>query len=392
MSLNIIIAHNDYGRFSGEEVAVQAMGSVLKSNGHTVTWVRPSSGEIGDSFGKKIEAFFSGIYNPGSRRRIAKLLRDQEIDLVQVQNLYPFLSPSILLACKEEDVPVVMRCPNYRLFCPNGLHLHEGRICERCLGGKEWFCILLNCEQSRIKSVGYAARNAFARKTGMILDNVDVFVVLSRFQKERFVAHGIPVEKIEILHNMAPVVEMSESSVQPGDIISFVGRICAEKGIMDLVDAARMLPQYSFAAAGSTEAMPGIESRAPENLTFFGFLAGKKLDEFFEKSRMLVFPSTWFEGFPNVIAKAMAHGKPVIASRIGAIPEIVDDCETGLLFEPGNARDMAQKIEYLWQRAELCMEMGRKGIRKAKEEYSEQRYYDRLMVIYAKALGAARTV
>ncbi len=383
--MHILIAHNDYGKFSGEEHAVETMAKVLKSNGHEVSFFRRSSVQVDDSLAKKACAFFSGIYSFESRKRIAQILDDNKIDLVQAQNLYPFLSPSVLIACKERGIPVVMRCPNYRLFCPSGLHLSHGQVCERCLGGKELSCVLRNCEQNLAKSIGYALRNASARISGMIVNNVTVFVVLSEFQKKRFIAGGIHPDRIEILPNIAPVVKKSNRNRGNGDFISFVGRISKEKGIEQFIEAARSLPQYQFSVAGSMNSMPDVKNQAPSNVTFFGFLSGDKLNNFFAKSRILVLPSICFEGFPNVIAKAMAYGKPVFASRIGALPEIVDDGVTGLLFEAGNTKDLAEKIQYLWSRPELCHEMGQAGMEKAKREYSEEKYYERLVSIYDKA-------
>ena len=221
--MHILLAHNDYGSFSGEEEVMRTISTLLESHGHKITPFRRSSKDIGDSLLKKMHALFSGIYSFNSRNRIAQILNQGGIDIVEVQNLFPFISPSILPVCKRMHVPVVMLCPNYRLFCPNGLHLSHGKICERCLGGKEWHCILQNCERDIFKSFGYAARNAFARVTRMITDNVTIFVVLSEFQKARFIDSGIPPERIAVLPNIAPDVEMSENA-SIGDTVSFVGR------------------------------------------------------------------------------------------------------------------------------------------------------------------------
>jgi glycosyltransferase involved in cell wall biosynthesis len=388
LCMNVLFVHNDYGRFSGEEHALQNMANALASGGHHVSWLRDSSSVIGDSTSQRVKAFFSGIYSVGSRRRIEKLLDGGAFDLVQVQNLYPFLSPSVLKPCRSRGLPVVMRCPNYRLFCPNGLHLSHGQVCERCLGGREWQCVMQNCLDDRLKSLGYAARNAFARMTGMILDNVSIFVVLSQFQEQRFMDSGIPADRIEILPNIAPKMEQVDSSNHEGDAISFVGRVSPEKGILEFLDAARKLPQRKFIVAGSTDSMPDVTKLAPDNVEFKGFLRGKELDEIFYQSRLLVFPSLWFEGFPNVVAQAMACGKPVIATGIGALAEIVDDGKTGLLYDPANKEDLAQKIEFLWNNPELCREMGKAGQEKARAEYSEEKFYERLMTIYEKALQA----
>jgi glycosyltransferase involved in cell wall biosynthesis len=383
--LKILIAHNDYARPSGEEHAVQNIAESLTVRGHQLSFLRESSAIIGDSFSQKVKALFSGIYSLDARKRMERLLDESDFDLVQVQNLFPFLSPSVLGPCRTRGLPVVMRCPNYRLLCPNGLHLSHGQVCERCLGGREWQCVSQNCLESCSKSIGYALRNAFARKTRMILDNVTIFVVLSEFQKRRFTDSGIPSEQIEILPNIAPRIDRDESNIGEGDAISFVGRVSREKGILEFLEAARKLSGNKFVVAGSLEDMPGITKLAPGNVEFKGFLRGKELDDVFYKSRLLVFPSLWFEGFPNVVAQAMACAKPVVAMRIGALEEIVDDGKTGLLCDLGDKEELVQKIDFLWNRPDLCQKMGAAGREKALSEYSEEKFYTRLMMIYEKA-------
>jgi glycosyltransferase involved in cell wall biosynthesis len=361
------------------------MAEVLLSKGHRVSLFVKSSVDYNEPFLNKARAFFSGLYSFQSKKQLRELLDSVAVDLVQVQNLYPFLSPSIFIPCKEKKIPVVMRCPNYRIFCPNGLHFTNGQVCERCLRGREWQCILQNCENNYLKSIGYALRNAGARLSGRIVNNVDLFVVLSEFQKRRFVDGGINPERIEILPNFISDSDISAHDSAAGESIAFVGRVSPEKGIAQFLEAARNLKDYRFAVAGRSNKMPGIENSASSNVKFFGFFNGNRLDDFFKRIRVLVFPCAWFEGFPNVIAKAMACGKPVVASRIGALPEIVDDGVTGLLFEPGNAADLAEKIQYLWERPQLCKEMGHAGLEKARRDYSQQRSYERLMAIYEKA-------
>ena len=84
------------------------------------------------------------------------------------------------------------------------------------------------------------------------------------------------------------------------------------------------------------------------------------------------------------------HGKAVICSRIGALPEIVEDRVTGLLFEAGNADDLTKKIRYLWEQPGLCDQMGMRGQEKVLEEYSSGKYYERTMAMYEKAIRLGR--
>lgn len=384
--MRILMVHNDYARPSGEEHACESIARLLEERGHGVTWLRKSSADIPASLRGRAQAFFSGIYSFRARREMDRLLSGGDFDIVQVQNLYPLLSPSMLPPARTRGVPIVMRCPNYRLFCPIGLFLSNGHLCEKCFTGWEWWCVLKNCAGSLPKSIGYALRNAFARATGMIRDNVTLFIVLSDFQRRRFAAAGIEPGRIEVLPNMAPAQEPAADAGE-GSLVSFVGRISPEKGIGDFLAAARALPEQRFALAGDASPMPEVERDAPPNVTFSGFLSGGKLAEFYGATRILVCCSTCFEGFPNVVVEAMCAGRPVVATRIGALPEIVDDGVTGLLYEPGNVPELVDKLGRLLADPELCREMSAAGRQKALYEYSRDKYYERLMGIYQKAIA-----
>lgn len=383
--MQILFAHNEYGAPSGEEQAVDSISGLLAAKGHRVFRLLRSSRGI-EGLRQKAQAFFSGVYSRDARQEMATALDQHHPDLVQVQNLYPFLSPSIFKPCRQRGVPIVMRCPNYRLFCPSGLHLSHGQVCERCLGGKEYWCVLRNCENDSLKSLGYALRNAVARITRSILDNVSIFIVLSQFQKQRFIHAGIPAQRLEILPNVVPQVD-GAGAAQIGDLVTFVGRASPEKGIGDFVAAARRLPDLTFAVAGATARVPELVAGSPANVRWLGFLKENDLNELYLRSRLLVFPSRCFEGFPNVIPHAMALQRPVLAARIGVVPEIVDDAKTGLLFEAGNVEDLVAKIRTLYADPFRCRQMGTAGRAKALSAYSPEGVYTRLMEIYQQALS-----
>jgi glycosyltransferase involved in cell wall biosynthesis len=388
--LKLLIAHNDYGRPSGEEHALETLARLATRRGYEVVWLRRSSTEIDSSLGGKAKAFFAGVTNPWMAKRMAAELDAKRPDVVLVQNLYPLLSPSILAPCRERGIPVVMRCPNYRLFCPSGLHLSHGAVCERCLGGHEYWCVLRNCERDRIKSLGYALRAWSARVSRRVLNGVDLFVVLSEFQKRRFIAGGIAANRLEILPNVVPQMNGLDLSVD-AQLITFVGRASPEKGIEDFVEAARRLPDLPFVVAGATERMPWLIEQSPPNLRWLGFLNAPDLNHIILQSRIVVLSTRCFEGFPNVITHAMVARKPVIASRIGAVPEIVTDGATGLLFETGNINDLVSKIRTLYPDASRCSAMGEAGRAKALAQYSEDVVSDKLIEILNKAIAMKGT-
>ncbi len=389
--MKICVVHNAYGKFSGEEAVVESMVSLLETNGHQVVPFFRSSEEIVRMPLGRLRAFLSGIYSPGSRKAMARFLREQAPDIVHIHNLFPLISPAILPICRQYKIPVVMTVHNYRLVCPSGLHLYNGEICKKCREGREYWCFLKNCEGDYFKSVGYAIRNLVARWAGFYKRNVNLFLSLTAFQKECLVAEGFPWERIHVLPNMLQKSNARPSQTESARFVGYVGRISREKGIETLLSAAAGLPHVPFETAGDYSRVVGLKERAPHNITFHGHLNRTALSEFYNACRIIVLCSVCYEGFPIVLAEAMQFGKPVICSRIGGLPEIVDDGVTGLLFEPGNESDLREKIDWLWKRPAVCRRMGEAGRKKAFREYSEERYYERLISFYHRTIGMGQS-
>ena len=389
--MRICIVHNEYGKFSGEEVVVSGQKKLLSNNGHDVICFERSSAEIPQMLLGKLRAFLSGIYSFFSRRQIRKLLKKYKPDIVHIHNLFPLISPSILPECKRTKTPVVMTVHNYRLICPSGLFMNRGRICEKCSGGHEHWCILRNCEKNLFKSTGYALRNYIARKLRLFLDNVDIFICLTEFQKAKLVTEGFPADRCVVIPNMVEL-NSADFSFNPGDYVGFAGRVSYEKGITTLLEAAKKCPDIKVKAAGKCKGMTQQLKASLSNVDFVGHISAAALLEFYSHCRIVVLPSICYEGFPNTIIEAMFCGKPVICSRIGGLSKIVDEGVNGLLFEPGNADDLAEKISYLWSKPDLCKKMGQAGREKALNEYSPLKYYEKLMNAYQKAINLKEQV
>lgn len=385
--MKVCIVHNAYGAFSGEEQFVEKQTQILQRNGHEVIPFRRSSEEIWRMRLGRLRAFCSGIYSLKSRATMRRLLLETRPDLVHIHNLYPLISPSVLGVCGRMGIPVVMTVHNYRLICPTGLFLVRGEVCTRCKGGREFWCALRNCTGGWAKSAGYAVRNFVARAWKLYRRHVVRYTVLTDFQRRQLVQEGFPDDRIDVVPNM---VDFSETPASPvvGSYVGYVGRISPEKGIATLLEAARSCADIGFKAAGACHGAADLMGRRPRNFDFLGHLAGGQLASFYADSRIVVLCSVWHEGFPTTILEAMAAGRPVICSRIGGLPEIVDEGETGLLFQPGDAEDLARKIRYLWDHPDLCRQMGQAGREKVLREYSLQRYYDRLMAAYEKVFDS----
>jgi glycosyltransferase involved in cell wall biosynthesis len=384
--VKVLQVYNDYRSFLGGEIGVvrQIAATVEKHGGQARLLTRSSKGLDASLLGK-VRAFAAGIYNRAAYRDMLRELRADRPDVVHVHNLYPLFSPSVLVACRRAGVPVVMTNHNYLLTCPIVSHLHKGHVCEKCVGGREYWCVLQNCRDNLAESVAYAARSVVARKLRLFRDNVAIQIVLSEFAGQRLVRSGFDPGRIAVLPNM---VETSPQTAErsAGCYAAYSGRMKAEKGVDVLLAAAARLPEASFRLAGDGPLLAELTAAAPANAVFVNRLGGEEMAAFYQGARFLVVPSRWFEGCPLVVSEAMSHGLPVIASRIGGLPEFVEDGVTGLLFEPGNVDDLTAKVRLLWSNADLCRRLGEAGRDKASRQYGEEAYYQGLMSIYERAI------
>ena len=382
--MKILMVHNEYGKYSGEEAAVQNLEKILNGLGHQVIVFRRRSSELSGLSGK-IKGFLCGFYNPFSIREFRRILDGEKPDIVHVHNLYPLISPAILPEAARRGIPIVMTVHNYRLLCPSGLLFRDGRPCSLCLDGREWHCLLKNCERSYFKSLGYFLRNRWVRKKRYYLDHVSKYLALSEFQRRILIGGGLPPERIEVLPNAldAPEEDAPEESHE-GKYVGFVGRLSAEKGIDLLLESAARLPDIPFHIAGS-----GAEAwrrSAGANVVFRGYLSGEELTRFWQECRFIVLPSRCYEGFPMVLLSAMYYRKPAVVPDIGGLPELVEDGRNGLLFEFGDAKSLADAVRRLWDAPETALEMGRRGFQLFTEKYTAEHVGNTLNNIYRQLL------
>lgn len=392
--MKILIAHNDYGKYSGEEAVVDKMAEIFSSLGHNVAQLRMSTAKARESLAGKIRVFTSGIHSPSGVRAMREALEREKPDVVNVHNIYPFISPAALRECKRAGVPVVMTIHNFRLICPTGLFMRKGAPCELCLErGNEWGCVRYNCEHSFPKSIAYAARGAHARKKSHFLECVDRFACITDFQRQKLIAAGFPAEKIVVIPNPMDEIDYNSSeeiglgldknSTNIQDYVAFCGRLSAEKGIDLIIDVARRYPDIPFRLAGAV-ADKNIIENVPDNIKLLGYVKGPELANFYRNARFVIMASRCYEGFPMAILEAAKYSKPTIGPNHGGFTEILGDISTAddllippssiqnskLLFKPGNADDLALKIRHLWDNPEVARQLGETANRKLRTQYA----------------------
>lgn len=377
--MRVVNVHNRHVGTGGMEVLFESITKLLRANGDEVVVVDRDNKDLRGLAGK-LSAFGSMIYSPSAKHEMRSLLREKRPDVVHVHNIYPQLSPSILDACREEGVPVVMSVQDYKLTCPTAQHLRDGVPCEKCLGGHEQWCAIHNCRGNRPMSVAYAIRNAAARVTRKIHDGVDAYLCCSQFVANQIIRGGYPAERVHVLPNFADLPD-APAKTSPGDYVAYIGRISPEKGVDVLIAAARLngLPTK---IVGDTSAMPKLQVDVPANVEFLGAMKRDQIPDFLKSARMLVVPSIWYEAFGIVCAEAMAYRLPVIASNMGGLPEVVDHDRTGLTVPPNDPAMLATAMTRLWGDPTLALAFGEAGRAKALREYVPAVYYKRLARFY----------
>lgn len=384
--MRVLHAYNLHRGGGGADNATRATIDALRRAGTEIEVFERDSRDIPDNLAGKFGAFASGLYARTAVRAFAERLDAFRPELVHVHELYPLISPWVLPQCSRRGIPVVLSVYDYRLSCPTHNHFRAGSVCTDCLGGNEHRCMLRNCRGSRAESIAFSARSMLARALGLFSRHVAMYLTPTQFTANWLNAHcAIPATRTAVI---PCVIDLPPDTVDPstGAYVAFAGRFVEEKGVSVALEAAR-LAGLPIRLAGDGLSCPDPTS---SGLVSFVRTANRgELANFYRGARCFVMPSIWFETFGIVVAEAMSHGIPVLASRIGALAETTRDGVSGLLFEPGNARDLAEKMTLLWNDGELCRRLGRGGRAQVVEQCSEQRHTELMLAAYRAA--ASRT-
>lgn len=379
--MRILIAHNAYQHRGGEDSVVEDEIALLRVNGHEVETYFRNNHEVDDM--SRIDAARQTLWSARTVDDLLGLIEKFRPDIVHAHNTFPLISPSLYWAAGRAGVPVVQTLHNFRLSCLNALFLREGRVCEDCLGRVPWRGVVRRCyRDSGTTSAVLAGMLVLHRALGTYRNKVARYIALNAFCRNKFIEAGLPAERIVIKPNF---VDFPGPQPTTRKGLLFVGRLSAEKGIATLAEAMALLPDARLRVAGDgperhrLEEVSGIER--------LGSVAPEQVRCEMSGATALVIPSVWYENFPRTLVEALACGLPVIASRIGALGELVRDQETGLLFESGNARDLAEKMRWALAHPLQMSEMGKKARIQYEAEFTAKANYERLLEIYTSILN-----
>ena len=324
------------------------------------------------------------IHSSEAVEKIERIIRRKRPDIAHLHNIYHQLTPSIIPVLKRRGVKVVLTLHDGKLICPSYLMLAGEKPCVACRGRSFWKPLTTHCVGSRGREV-LLALEAFWHKWVRSYEQVDLFLSPSRFLAE-LVSQRVPEEKIRVLHNGVDLSAYPSSSNDDGYALYF-GRLSREKGVETLLQAHKYIGNGIKLKVIGTGPLEGeLRTRYPE-AEFMGYREGEELKTLLADSAFVVVPSEWYENCPMVVLEAMAMGKPVIGSRIGGIPEQIDNGKTGLLFEMGNIGELAEKIKALSVNIDIRQTMGLAARKKVEREYSLDIHCTTLMKTYKELLS-----
>jgi glycosyltransferase involved in cell wall biosynthesis len=336
----------------------------------------------------KIYWALSLIHSREAVCKISALIAATRPDVVHCHNIYHQLTPSIIGAAKSLGVPVVMTLHDYKVVCPTYLRQREGRPCSLCLNGNFAQVLRNRCADGSVEASAVLYAEAVVHRWLGNYERVDRFLAPSRFMRDA-ACHRFKSDKVLLLYNGVDTVRIPSSSKDEKFVLYF-GRLSKEKGIETLLRAHDELARWKLVVAGTGPLAETLQKQN-QGASFVGHLTGEVLEATVASSSLVVVPSEVYENCPMSVLESMAHGKPVVASRIGGIPELVVDGETGFLFEPGNVEELRQHVTRLMSDSALRAQMGAAARKRVETQFSINKHNADLASIYRSLVGKSGT-
>ncbi|MGD9345436.1 MAG: glycosyltransferase [Candidatus Aminicenantes bacterium] len=403
--MKVLLVNKFFFLKGGSETSLFDTAALLEKRGHAVSFFsmeHPANRESQyakyfvsnvdydnpSSFSEKLKASIRILYSWEARKKLDRLLEKERPDIVHLHNIHHQISPSILHTLKKKDLPVALTLHDYKMVCPVYTLMRNGRPCEKCRHKRFYHCTTgLCCKGSFAKSLLNTLEMYLHHKWLHVYDLVDVFLSPSEFLRNKLLEMGFK-GRIVHLPNVIDTAGFDPSYSWKEEHIVYFGRLSKEKGLYTLLQAAQGLPVECriFGEGPERERLlQWIAEKKMDNVHLCGHVSQEKLKEEVRKAMFVVLPSEWYENNPLSVLEAFALGKPVVGARIGGIPELVRDEETGLTFEPGNAAELKKNILYLLDDSEKIMSLGKKARQHVERNNAPELHFQKLMNIYSTA-------
>lgn len=405
--MRILLANKFHYNRGGSETYYFGLADILKKKGHEVAFFSMKhpqnvpceyeqyfveNVDYNQSGGNKIKAGIKALYSLEARHKIAKLMRAFNPDIVHINNFHRQLSVSIIDEVKKQKAPLVYTAHDYTPACPAISMLRQGENCGECAGGKFHACIRHSCVKGSKAASVLGALEAYLIQMKKAYRKIDAVITPSAFLRDKLVQSGITHPDYHVIYNMLDTMQIPDLSEKADQrTFLYLGRFAKEKGVITLLKAVKTVPGAVLRLAGTGPVEKEIQTFIRENMlenrvTLLGHLTKERVMEEFGRAAAAVIPSEWYENCPYAVLEAMCAGKTVIGSKIGGIPELLRQGETGLLFEPANVEDLAAQMRLVIEDPERAKKIGKNARNQAIHQYDQESYYIRIMEVYQKLL------
>ncbi|MCI8725931.1 MAG: glycosyltransferase family 4 protein [Hungatella sp.] len=332
--------------------------------------------------------FRAVVWNFDAQKRLKALIRETKPDAIYILHEINHLSPSIIRTAKKEGIRVIHRISDFFMFCARYDFLCGDEICQACHKGQYGKAIRKRCVKgSRAATI----LRVFAMKLyqwNKVFDDVDLFITPSAFTREKLIEGGVADDRIVHIPTFIDSQKVTPCySHEP--YFLFSGRVAKQKGTIYAIQAMNRLKNsgYVLKITGTLSGTKEDEAlrqyindnHLEDKIVFTGFLKGKELEELIAHAACIVCPAIWYENMPNTVLEAYAYGKPVVASRLGSLTEIVEDKKTGFLFEPKNSHELSEILKRFMDDETLSEQMGREARKKCEREFGEDMHMKRVI-------------
>jgi glycosyltransferase involved in cell wall biosynthesis len=385
--MRILLVHNYYKSFGGEDAVFNEEASLLEDRGITIRRFSASSTEINSSLGR-LSAGLGLIYNPAARRRLRKAISDFSPEIVHVHNFFPLLSPSIFDACREANVASVLTLHNFRILCPGALLYADEVLRERSLQNSCWWTVQKRVyRNSWIATLALAGMVEYHKRVRTWATKVDRFVALSEWSRNKFVSGGLPPDRISVKPNAVSYCTVPTQSSRQGAL--FVGRLDEQKGLKILLEAWQHL-SVPLRIIGEGPLSEHVKESSSPHITYLGRQTREIVEHEMLRAKFLVFPSIGHEMCPLTIIEAFARHLPVICSDLPSIRVLVKAGQTGLTFRPADPGSLRRVVQLADMDAEGLKRIADRAYTAYEKRYSPDANFSQLMRIYAAAMQRKR--
>jgi glycosyltransferase involved in cell wall biosynthesis len=383
--MKILIIHNRYQFWGGEDVVFESELEILRKNGHIIDTLIFDNKNI-KTFLDKLIVAVGTVYNIKSKKILKNRINAFKPDVIHVHNFYPIASPSIFFIAKKLKVPIVMTLHNYRLICPSTTLFYNNEIYEKNINHFFPYDAIVNrvYRDSIVETTILALTITVHKLIGTWNSKVTYYIALTEFARNKFLNSSLHVsaEKIVVKPNF--VADNGYNIAHRGNYFLFIGRLSTEKGISKIIEVASELPDVEFRIIGDGPLKKDVENASKDcnNISYLGFRdKGFILDQL-KSARALIFPSLWYEGFPMTILEALSCGTPILASDLGGPKEILTNGYNGYLFDYQNKQDLIEKIIKISSEDDSQRKMCENARNTYEMLYTPEINYEQLIEIY----------